>query len=69
MKIRQYSIDLIEDLDKVFPRKHPSLQDSDREIWYKAGQRSVVDLLQSSIEQGEEDNELPTLLNKNNKED
>jgi hypothetical protein len=65
MKIKQYSIDLIEDLDKVFPRKHPSLSDTDREVWYKAGQRSVVDLLQSSIEHGEEDQELPTLLNKN----
>ena len=65
MKIRQYSTDLIEDLDKVFPRKHPALTDTDREIWYKAGQRSVVDLLQSSIEHGEEDEELPTLLNKN----
>ena len=65
MKIKQYSTDLIEDLDKVFPRKHPSLSDTDREIWYKAGQRSVVDLLQSSIEHGEEDTELPTLLNKN----
>ncbi len=68
MKIQQYSIDLIEDLDKVFPKRHPNLTDSDREIWYKAGQRSVVDLLQSSIEHSEEDNELPTLLNKN-KED
>lgn len=65
MKIKQYSIDLIEDLDKVFPRKHPVLTDTDREIWYKAGQRSVVDLLQSSLEHGEEDQELPTLLNKN----
>jgi len=68
MKISQYSIDLIEELDKVFPKRHPSLTDSEREIWYKAGQRSVVDLLQTSIEHGEEDNELPTLLNKN-KED
>lgn len=68
MKISQYSIDLIEELDKVFPQRHPSLTDSEREIWYKAGQRSVVDLLQSSIEHGEEDDELPTLLNKN-KED
>tara|TARA_B100000768_G_C11102383_1_gene299673 strand:- start:56 stop:262 length:207 start_codon:yes stop_codon:yes gene_type:complete len=68
MKIKQYSTDLIEDLDKVFPRRHPSLEDTDREIWYKAGQRSVVDLLQSSVEHGEEDNELPTLLN-TNKED
>ena len=65
MKIKQYSTDLIEDLDKVFPRRHPSLEDTDREVWYKAGQRSVVDLLQSSVEHGEEDNELPTLLNKN----
>jgi hypothetical protein len=65
MKIKQYSTDLIEDLDKVFPRKHPSLSDTDREVWYKAGQRSVVDLLLSSIEHGEEDQELPTLLNKN----
>ena len=68
MKIQQYSIDLIEDLDKAFPHRHPNLTDSEREVWYKAGQRSVVDLLQSSIEHGEEDDELPTLLNKN-KED
>ena len=68
MKIKQYSIDLIEDLDRVFPRNHPALTDTDREVWYKAGQRSVVDLLKSSIEHGEEDSALPTLLNKN-KED
>ena len=32
-------------LDQIFPHRHPDLSLSDREIWYKAGQRFVVDFL------------------------
>lgn len=34
--------ELINYLEKQFPDKSPSLADNDRQIWYKAGQASVV---------------------------
>ena len=37
--------ELIFALDQIFPNRHPDLSLSDREIWYKAGQRFVVDYL------------------------
>ena len=37
--------ELIAGLDAAFPQRHPDLSLSDREIWYKAGQRFVVDYL------------------------
>ncbi len=37
--------ELINALDVVFPNKHPDLSMTDKEIWYKAGQRYVVDYL------------------------
>ena len=37
--------DLIQGLDNLYPQRHPDLSLSDREIWYRAGQRSVVDYL------------------------
>ena len=37
--------ELINGLDSVFPQRPPDLSLSDREIWYKAGQRYVVDFL------------------------
>tara|TARA_Y200000002_G_scaffold20298_1_gene15627 strand:- start:15775 stop:15996 length:222 start_codon:yes stop_codon:yes gene_type:complete len=37
--------DLIQGLDEVFPNRHPDLSLTDREVWYKAGQRFVVDYL------------------------
>lgn len=41
------SKDLIEELNRLFPNKVPSLTFTDREVWYKAGARSVVDYLES----------------------
>ena len=32
-------------LDQIFPNRHPDLSLSDREVWYGAGQRYVVDFL------------------------
>jgi len=32
-------------LDKIFPHRHPDLSLTDREVWYRAGQRSTVDFL------------------------
>ena len=37
--------DLIQGLDNLYPQRHPDLSLSDREIWYRSGQRSVVDYL------------------------
>jgi len=37
--------ELINSLDSVFPNRHPELSLSDREIWYRAEQRYVVDYL------------------------
>ena len=37
--------ELIFALDQIFPHRHPDLSLSDREIWFKAGQRFVVDYL------------------------
>lgn len=53
-----YSIDLIQELDKHFPEKHPSLSMPDREIWFRAGQRDVVNRLLTLMKKQEEDLEV-----------
>ncbi len=37
--------ELIEGLSLAFPQRHPDLSMSDRQIWYEAGKRFVVDYL------------------------
>ena len=37
--------ELIKALNSHYPQRHPDLSLSDREIWFRAGQRSVVDFL------------------------
>ena len=64
MKIPTYAIDLIEELNKSYPNKHPNLSDPERAAWFKAGQRSVVDALLSIAQDQQEEGELPQLLNK-----
>ena len=64
MKIPTYAIDLIEELDKSYPNKHPNLSDTEREVWFKAGQRSVINNLLSIVQDQQEEGELPQLLNK-----
>ena len=41
---------LIDYLEKNFPNKSPDLKDSERQIWYKAGQASVVSHLKMILE-------------------
>ncbi len=36
---------LLAELEKRFPARYPGLDWKDREIWYRAGQRAVVDFL------------------------
>ena len=56
--------ELIFALDKIFPHRHPDLSLTDREVWYRAGQRSTVDFL---IEQQKRQKE--TMLTNNLLED
>jgi hypothetical protein len=56
-----YSIDLIKELDKLYPPLHPSLTDTDREIWFKAGIRSLIDKLIVLTKDDSEDG-LPEVL-------
>jgi len=37
--------ELIEGLSLAFPQRHPDLSMSERQIWYEAGKRFVVDYL------------------------
>ena len=45
--------ELLDALDTIYPSKPPDLLDDDRQIWYKAGQRSVVDFLKKHQRQKE----------------
>jgi len=36
---------LLDALDKLYPNRHPDLSCPEREVWFKAGQRSVIDFL------------------------
>jgi hypothetical protein len=50
------SQDLINKLDKLFPDKCPLLTDTEREVWYKVGQRSVINYLQQTYDEQLQDN-------------
>lgn len=63
--IPTYSIDLIKELDKQYPHRCPLITDTDREIFYKAGQRSLVDKLLAFIK-NEDEGELPKVLSDDN---
>lgn len=39
--------DLIKDLDKLFPNQCADIKESERQIFFKSGQRSVVEFLKS----------------------
>ena len=42
--------DLLDELDERFPDQCPSIQDSEREIWMKAGRRDVIRMLIKQFE-------------------
>ncbi len=50
------SKDLIDKLDKLYPDKCPLLTDEERMVWYKAGQRSVINYLQQIYDEQLQDN-------------
>ena len=43
------SQELIDYLEKQFPNKSPDLNDNERQIWFKAGQSSVVSHLKKIL--------------------
>lgn len=50
------SQDLINKLDKLYPDKCPLLTDDDRMVWFKVGQRSVINYLQQIYDEQLQDN-------------
>jgi hypothetical protein len=53
-KIPVITKEMIDYLDKLFPDKCADLKDTDKEIFYKSGQRSVVNHLKEQFKiQGE----------------
>ena len=45
---------LVDRLDQLFPNQCPRLDESDRRVWYAAGQASVVAFLKSVIKDQQE---------------
>jgi hypothetical protein len=62
MEIPMLSADLIKILDKSYPDRCPALSLSDKEIWYKAGQRSVVNALLAA--EAVSEGEIPQVIKK-----
>ena len=54
---------LIDYLEKNFPNKSPDLKDSERQIWYKAGQASVVSQLIMILEDNDQNILKETIIN------
>ena len=50
------SKDLIDKLDKLYPDKCPLLTDDDRMVWFKVGQRSVINYLQQIYDEQLQEN-------------
>ena len=46
-----FSVDLLEKLDELYPERSPSLDMTEKEIWFYAGQRALVRNLVSRMEQ------------------
>lgn len=52
-KLPLYALDLIKELDKQMPLRPVSILQSEREIFYEAGRRSVIDYLLTLKRQAE----------------
>lgn len=51
-----YTEELIKELDEDYPERHPAITLTDREIWFRAGQRAVVRNLLARLEMMKETN-------------
>ena len=48
------SADLVNYLDTLFPEQSADLKWSDRDVWYRSGQRSVIKFLIQKLKEQEE---------------
>lgn len=48
------SEDFLKALDGMYPPRPPNPQDSEREIWMKAGERRLVEVLQAKFNDAQE---------------
>lgn len=53
-KLPSYSVDLVKELDRLYPPIRPSDAISDRELWGKVYQRRLVDFLISLLPKDKE---------------
>jgi len=53
-KLPSYSVDLVKELDKLYPPIRPSDDISDRELWGKVYQRRLIDHLVSLLPKDKE---------------
>ena len=63
-KLPVYSVDLVKELDRIYPSKLPTIDMTDRQIWITVGQRMVVDSLITYIQADGDEQDIPQLLNK-----
>lgn len=54
--------DLLAVLDARFPDKCPHISESDRQIWFKAGQRSVIAILADQVRRQKESDALAEIF-------
>lgn len=62
MNLPMLTVDLIKMLDKRFPDKCPNINAPDRQVWFDAGARSVVNLLLRLQREQEENNKPKEIL-------
>lgn len=48
------SLELLQELDKLYPPKPPDPRDTEREIWMKAGERRLVEVLWAKFNEANE---------------
>lgn len=53
-QLPELSAELIKELDATYPAKHPGLSDTERQIWFDAGRRSLIDGLLKRLESAQQ---------------
>lgn len=61
-KLPLLSVDLINDLDKLYPHRCPKMGTPSERIWFDSGKRELIDFLLSRIQHPDAEQELPTVL-------
>lgn len=47
--------ELLDTLESLYPARPPDPKDTEREIWMKAGERRLVEVLRAKFEEAQED--------------